>query len=457
MDGWFRRLRRRRLYLAAILGIVAAVTFAIVATASHPEVSLPGSDFEIDTDANLKVDDPTPPSLDWANVAETRATDEPTGATDDSFGNGTKEDTAVPSVVNGSIPPNKSDLLHFGVYMEENAVGHRFLHMFWHRVQEPTGTTNMDFEFNKSSTTSSNGVTPVRSEGDLLIQYDLAQGGTHPELFLSEWEISGTASQVCEAANKLPCWGKRVNLSGANLATGSINTSPIPSADAEGLGDISPRTFGEATVDFDAITGGGCAAFGSAYLKSRSSDSFTSALKDFIAPAPLNISSCGAIKLSKTRKHAADGTGDHPHAGVGFTLKQGTTTVDTGTTDSNGEICWDGLEQGSYTVVETVPTGYKSDAAGNTPANSKSVTVDTEASCDDDPYAGNTVSFANTPLSNITVSFTSQVTGGTASQISCTGLTADPADSTPSAFDDTSETFKDLVPGTYTCTVVVDP
>jgi hypothetical protein len=49
------------------------------------------------------------------------------------------------------------------------------------------------------------------------------------------------------------------------------------------------------------------------------------------------------------------------------------------------------------------------------------------------------------------------VEGGTAATIDCTGLTATPADGTPNAFDDISETFKDLAPGTYTCTVVVDP
>jgi len=70
---------------------------------------------------------------------------------------------------------------------------------------------------------------------------------------------------------------------------------------------------------------------------------------------------------------------------------------------------------------------------------------------------GETVAFGNTPLSTITVSFTSQVPGGTASQISCTGLTATPPDGTPAAFDDTSEAFQNLLPGTYTCTVVIDP
>jgi hypothetical protein len=37
-------------------------------------------------------------------------------------------------------------------------------------------------------------------------------------------------------------------------------------------------------------------------------------------------------------------------------------------------------------------------------------------------------------------------------------IASTPADGTPNVFfDDISETFKDLEPGTYTCTVVVDP
>ena len=250
MHGLWTRLRMRRLHVAALVGVVAALTLAIVAIASHPEVSLPGSNFEIDTDANLKVDDAAP-SIDWASVSETRTTDLASGAGDDSFGQGTKEDTPVPSVVDGSIPPEKSDLLNFGVYLEETATG-RFMHMFWRRVQEPNGTTNMDFEFNKSETISANDVTPVRTAGDVLIQYDLAQGGTNPQLFLSRWVATGPKSQ-CEAANSTPCWGTRVNLSAAGDATGSINTSPILAADSDRLGDMSARTFGEATVDFDAI------------------------------------------------------------------------------------------------------------------------------------------------------------------------------------------------------------
>src|SRR5215213_4955333 len=289
--------------LSVVVGAIAMATMLLVgmqvAFASHPEVSLPGSNFEIDTDANLKVDDPAP-SIDWANVGETRKADKPTGTGDDSFGQGTKEDTAVPSVVSGSIPPNKSDLLNFGVYLETTASGARFLNLFWHRVQEPSGTTNMDFEFNQSSTISSNGVTPVRTAGDVLIQYDLSQGGTNPQLFLSRWVASGAGSQ-CQANNATPCWGTRVNLSASGDAIGSINTTAIPANQAGTLGNVSARTFGEASIDFDALTGGSgaCSSFGSAYLKSRSSDSFTAALKDFIAPATLNLNNCGTVTIIK--------------------------------------------------------------------------------------------------------------------------------------------------------------
>lgn len=519
----------------------------------HGDVSLPGSLFEIDIDANLKLDHTAPPSLDWANVAEDRQPDQTSGQNDDSFGQGAKEDTAVPAVVAGSIPPNKSDLLTFGVYLEETNGG-KFLHVYWHRVQEPSGTTNMDFEFNQSETVSGNGVTPVRTSGDFLIQYDLAQGGTNPVLFLSKW-IDGTEGATaadCEASNSLPCWSTKSNLSDAGDATGSINLSAIPAEESDGLGAISPRTFGEASVDFLALVNPNeCVSFGSAYLKSRSSDSFTAALKDFIRPVDAEISNCGtvrvikkddadtlldgatfklitdfapfngaapgaedtganedivgtcvtgatttgtcefdavlqgnywlietvpptgydpatppyqhvllaadetiektfvnprqrgAIRVTKTRKHAASGPGDHAHAGVTFTVN-GVSKV----TDANGQVCFDDLLFATYTVTETVPTGYQGEAP-------KDVVVDNKASCTDTPFVGETVSFSNTPLTNITVSVDSQVDGGTASTIQCVPGMASAVST--NAVGDGSVTVSDLAPGTYVCTIVVDP
>jgi hypothetical protein len=449
--------RRRCLRAAATVGFAALVgttLFAGPALADHGDVSLDGSNFEIDTDANLKVDHADPPSLDWANVTEARKSDLPTGTGDDSFGQGSKEDTAVPSVVSGSIPPNKSDLLTFGTYLEE-AAGGDFLHMFWHRVQEPVGTTNMDFEFNQSETTSANGVTPVRLAGDLLIQYDLAQGGTNPELFLSTWITAAEpGSGICEAANSLPCWEERVSLTDAGDATGSINTSVIPWEESDGLSDgpadISPRTFGEASVDFSAIVGDDCVAFGSAYLKSRSSDSFSSALKDFIAPLDTGINNCGALVIEKTMKDATLGLNeDHPQEGVEFTVTGGDLPADGQVveTDENGEACIAGLQSGEYSVEETVPVGY-----AVTSDNPQTAMVVEDTDCDSDPN----VTFTNVPLTDLTVSVDSQIDGATFSSISCDVDGSDEVLLTD-MLDDPSITIEDLEPRTVVCTIVIDP
>ncbi|HEY1179389.1 MAG TPA: hypothetical protein VGF17_24805, partial [Phytomonospora sp.] len=172
-----------------VIGLVCATAFALpagarTAVSAQPAASLPGSSFEIDADANLRPD--AAGLADWATVAEVRRADSPSGAGDESFGQGTKEDTPVPTVVNGSIPPNKSDLKFFGLY-REGATAEGFLNLFWSRVQDPSGTTNMDFELNQSRVRSGNGVTSVRTAGDLLITYDLSRGGTLPTLSLREW------------------------------------------------------------------------------------------------------------------------------------------------------------------------------------------------------------------------------------------------------------------------------
>jgi hypothetical protein len=540
----------------AVLSLVAVGLGTIPASASHPEASLAGSNFEIDEDANLKVDDPAPPSLDWANVAEIRATDAATGQNDDSYKGGVKEDTVCPDETTGSIPNNKSDLLTFHVYEEAGTGGHPgFLNLAWSRVTDPSGTTLMDFEFNQSETDCTVGPNKVRTAGDLLIEYAIDQGGARAEISGRFW--TGTA------------WGPVVDLDdgddcgGGPCAVGTINTSPIPAAESDGListGELAPRTFGEAQLDLRLIFDSGeCASFGSAMLKSRSSDAFTSQLKDFIRPVGIDLQNCGnviirkqtdpdedpnttlfgytknfptdptsantfqltddgvqdynntvlfgsgytvtedvipanwefvsldcsassagttflvngttvtfsidsdtdvldctytnrlnqgAIKITKDRKHAAAGPGDHPHSGVNFVitgggLPAGGTTV---TTDANGVACLDGLAFASYTVTESVPAGYVSDDAEQT------VTVDNAASCGDDPYGGELVEFHNTPLTDLTVSVNSQVDGGTASTIDCgAGIVS----TGPNGDGSTSRL--NLPPGTYTCVVVIDP
>jgi hypothetical protein len=278
---------RTRVLLALAVALGLTLAYVIPASASHPEASLPGSNFEIDVNANLKVDDAAP-SIDWASVSEARRNDAATGTNDDSYAGGTKEDDSCPGTTTGSIPNNKSDLLTFGAYVEPEAGGPGFLNLFWTRVQEPSGTTLMDFELNKSSTLCANGVNPVRTAGDLLIEYRIEQGGAVATIKVREW--TGSA------------WGPAVDLTGTQAA-GTINATEIPVAESDGLATtnpLSPRTFGEAQLDLDFIFDeGSCESFGSAFLKSRASDSFTSQLKDFIKPVPVNITNCGSVIIRK--------------------------------------------------------------------------------------------------------------------------------------------------------------
>jgi hypothetical protein len=290
------RVRLGRWISLVATAFAAALVLAGTASASHPEASLAGSNFEIDVDANLKRDDPAP-SIDWASVTETRATDKVNGTGDDSYAGGVKEDTVCPAATTDSIPPNKSDLLSFHVYREPGSGTHPgFLNLAWSRVSDPTGTTLMDFEFNQSSTKCAGGPNVVRTVGDLLIEYAIDQGGSRADITARTW--NGSA------------WGPAADLDvpsatcgGAPCAAGTINTSPIPAADSDGLiasGSKQARTFGEAQIDLRLLfQPNKCASFGSAMLKSRSSDSFTSQLKDFVAPVGINLQNCGQVIIRK--------------------------------------------------------------------------------------------------------------------------------------------------------------
>jgi Prealbumin-like fold domain len=364
-----RRATRRRW---AVITATTAMTAVFLLVIGSAVANLPNSSFDAG-DGNLVVNGA---EKDWANIGidcppgtvKGCALDQPTGQTDDSFGQGTKEDTPAPVIVDGSIPNQKSDLLRFYVANEKEN-NKEFLYLAWERVQEPNGTTNMDFEFNQRQCTpgltpadpdcSANGVTPIRSPGDVLIKYDLSQGGVNPNLGFHRWVNSGNAAQVCEANNSLPCWDKvhplagnfegAINDASNNPPSGSV-VDPI---DPNGGRTLSPRTFGEAAVnltDSGILPAGTCASFGSAYLKSRSSDSFTAAVKDFIAPIPVNIANCGRIIIRKqTDPNGAAGSFSYSTTGglspASFSLS------DDGVRDYGSAI-----QAGSYSVTEADPS-----------------------------------------------------------------------------------------------------
>jgi hypothetical protein len=192
---------------AAVLGVIAA--YGVVNPSWASAASISGSNFEIDggnlpvTNANLVVDGASP-SIDWVSTGmgtDVVKPDRPTGQGDDSFTQGTNINDTPTTITTGSIPNNKSDLKAFGIYVEHGATD-SFVNVFWTRVQAPSGTTTMDFEFNQS-TVRQNDISPpknpdvntttipLRTVGDILVTYFLEAGGTHPSLTIRTW--NGTA------------------------------------------------------------------------------------------------------------------------------------------------------------------------------------------------------------------------------------------------------------------------
>lgn len=384
-------VRNRRLLAgAATAAVLTTSAWAPMAFATHYQASLDGNGeqdpslFEIDDDANLTLDAPDIMDFDWGNVDQTFRVDKVNGTGDDSYAGGVKEDTVCPGTTTDSIPPNKSDLLQFGAWEEEGSPG--YLHLYWIRVTDPTGTTLMDFEFNQSELNCAGSPNKQRTTGDLLIEYSIDQGGARANMTLREW--NGTR------------WGTAVDIDGAAMAAGTINQTAIPagtdSLDLDGDGDDDPlpgmsaRTFGEASIDLNLIFDDDeCTSFGAAMLKSRSSDSFTSQLKDFVAPIPLTLTNCGAVEITK---QTDPDTGETPTFGYTETfLTDDDVQTDTFTLHDDQTATWTNVLFGDdYTVTEDdLPTGWEfvdvvcGDSTGVTPTiNGETVTFSIDSSND---------------------------------------------------------------------------
>jgi Prealbumin-like fold domain len=447
------------MWFVATAVVVVALALAVAASANHGLATLPGSNFEIDNNANLKLDDGAP-FVDWGVLAhpdgpELRGTDLATGQNDDSYKGGVKEDTACPGETTGSIPNNKSDLLTFHVNEEAGTGGHPgFLNLAWSRVSEPSGTTLMDFEFNQSNEGCSDGPNRVRTEGDLLIEYAIDQGGARAEISGRFW----TGNE----------WGPSVDLDdgtdcgGGPCAVGTINQTPILAADSDGLGLKQARTFGEAQIDLRLIFNDDeCVSFGSAMLKSRSSDAFTSQLKDFIRPVDIDLQNCGNVIIRKQTLPDEDpnvtdfgytkSINTSPASPNTFTLK------DDGVQDYGDTV----LFGTGYTVTEDViPAGWEfvsldcsaSSAGTAFVVNSTTVTfnIDSDSDVLDCTYTnqarGSIVIEKETVTGTGSFNFTSNTLDPATWILTTTG---------PGEAGVDSRTFADLAPGTYDADEIV--
>src|SRR6266567_4636135 len=327
--------------------------FAANGTTQSCSGPLTGSTFA-GGDGNLLTSPTTFGTTDWQNVPGlNKGVDLTSGTGDNAFGQGTKEDNASVTVVSGSIPPNKSDLTRF-YEASEFANNSNFLYLAWER-SNVLGSANMDFEINQATTPglgSPGAHTINRTAGDLLVTFDFTNGGGRPTLGLLKWVTTGSASQ-CFSSSTLPCWGNHVNLNSSN-SEGAVNnvdavTDPFTHQSLPAL------TFGEASINLTTagvFPAGTCEAFGSTFAKSRASSAFNAEVKDFIAPAAVNITNCGTIKIHKVTENG-DGTFGYTTTGG---LSPATFNLSNGQTRTYGP---DTVVPGPYSVTEsTVPSGW---------------------------------------------------------------------------------------------------
>lgn len=268
--------------------------------------------------------------------------------------------------------PAQNDLTNVEVYaVKDPGTGDSWLFMGMERIKKQ-GTFDLDFEYNKIAWDGNSG-TLVRSEGDLVIGFELSGNPTGPddlEVLIAIYEPSNPTctgyaavygAGFCEVfrgpAGGMGAYGA------ATMNEFSFPAPPWGSVDSAGkpITDIAPFFFAEAGINLTELgIDLGCPGFGSVHAKSRSSLEVTADLKDLAGPEAFTVSCY--IDGYKFHDLDADGTWDQPgEPGLeNWTInlyKDGGMVAST-LTDATGYYKFDGLSDGTYTVQESCPTGW---------------------------------------------------------------------------------------------------
>jgi hypothetical protein len=273
-----------------------------------------------------------------------------------------------------------------------------------------------------------------------------------------------------------------LNDSGNSGDVGSTNAADNSTENTVTETDLLPGDYNVTEGDnptgfsFDSVTctGGGANAVTQDPNNSKHV-TISLAANDNVVCVYVNNQQLGAIQITKTSKKSSSATLAGAHFQVcnndgPYDANSNPCDVVTGGSDlvtgDDGTVCLDGLTFGDYYVSETSPPDHY--AVDDTSAHK--VTVDNNAGCADTTFGGETISFTDTPLTDVVISATSEDSGagGSHSAIQCVdSSSADIGDSPQPAGVDLSDTstYDDpvtvtangLAPGTYTCTVKIDP
>jgi hypothetical protein len=177
----------------------------------------------------------------------------------------------------------------------------------------------------------------------------------------------------------------------------------------------------------------------------------------------------GSLMINKVAKNKNAVGGIAPLGGATFTITPNPLTgmdsldiSDDGTNDvfdtTEGVICiddvWNLGAGNSYSIVEkTAPANYQKDSS------TKTKEVTSPSTCEERTVSGAAdATFTNVPLSQIEVIFTSSAGSGvTEATIICADSSGIPLSFTSGSDPDLDKIFTGLPPGTYSCTIVIDP
>jgi len=269
---------------------------------------LPGSTFQ---GADGDQDD-TAALIDWqALEAADRVRHSPDPNADDSaFAGGSKETQPGGwdlDTEDGGVTPAKSNILDAWSAVDQPGAD-TFLYLAFTR-EAASGTTFLTFELNHDDRLWHNGRAriPCRRTGDLQISYE--PHGNTVQVLIRRWTTTATDPDTgCATTGRLDTSGEVE----ANVdAQGALNAAAIASRLPGTIGGTVPAgRFGEAALNLARLLedafGDGCMAFSSIWMHSRSSNSISSNMQDYVAPRSLAVRSCTA---SGTKFFDADADG----------------------------------------------------------------------------------------------------------------------------------------------------
>lgn len=262
--------------LATMLGAPAAVADSSI------------GNFQIDGN---RADDG--PGDDWdtpAVVAQTQTFEDTVGQGDDIFGGGSSKnfDPGSWGCEIGKVP-SKNDLVESEVFFRIIA-GKQYLAINYVRAS-PNGDANIDIELNQSKDPNpSCPQLPLRTDGDVVLAFDTERGGKEIFVRAFTWRYTGDGIGVFD---ELPLargvWNAAVNIP---------NTIP----------GLRAGQFGEAILNLSDSPIGDveCGQFGALHVKTRSSTSVNSELKDRTKAQPFS-GPCPDSALDKQVRNVTQG------------------------------------------------------------------------------------------------------------------------------------------------------